>query len=79
MVGLALLGFAVYGRRLVKAGAGWYELWKRKLPLRPLAVQCWLGEFDDKLAAAFAALPGRSAGRHDLGHFARAVQGRATC
>ena len=57
VVGLAVLGFAVYGKRLVKAGAGWYELWKRKQPLRPLAVQCWLGELGDKLASAYAALP----------------------
>ena len=57
VVGLAVLGFAVYGKRLVKAGAGWYEVWKCKQPLRPLAVQCWLGELGDKLASAYAALP----------------------
>lgn len=47
----------VYGKRLAKAGAGWYEVWKRKQPLRPSAVQCWLGELGDKLASAYAALP----------------------
>lgn len=56
-VGLAVLGFAVYGKRLAKAGVGWYEQWKSEQPLRPLAVQCWLGELGDKMAAAYAALP----------------------
>lgn len=57
VVGLAVLGFAVYGKRLAKAGAGWYEVWKHQQPLRPLAVQRWLGELGDKLASAYAALP----------------------
>ena len=57
VVPLAVLGFSVYGKRLAEAGAGWYEVWKRQQPLRPLAVQCWLGELGDKLASAYAALP----------------------
>ena len=51
---LAVLGFAVYGKQLLSAGSDWYEFWKSEAPLRPLAIQCWLGELGDKLAAAYA-------------------------
>ncbi|MCY4506978.1 MAG: hypothetical protein OXG35_08470 [Acidobacteria bacterium] len=62
MVPLAVLGFAVYGKRLAMAGAGWYELWKSDQPLRPLAVKCWLGDLGDKLRARVEAGDGLPSG-----------------
>ena len=41
-VPLMVLGFAVVGVRLVKAGRGWYQVWVEGQPLRPLAIHHWI-------------------------------------
>ena len=39
---LMVLGFAALGYKLATVGKGWYEVWVKEQPLKPLALYYWL-------------------------------------